>query len=209
MDEAWSFLMRKILLLVLAITSASGCAAARGAAGNVPEVALRRGSNWATYNVKPPQITGETASLKLEAGHLRGFLSSRALDVQVEPEGATGFGPGGPVDVTISRDSDGTRVDGLWNGAPVNFVFSPSRVKGSVVVWQGRTAAQQASCAYDLDKIEPNGAVSGSSTCAGMPQQTRLEVSAATAKVLTPSEPAIFLVTALSAPPLSPNERRL
>jgi hypothetical protein len=102
-----------------------------------------------------------------------------------------------------------TRVDGMWNGAPVNLSFSPSGVKGSVVVWQGRLASQQGSCAYDLDKIEPNGAITGSSTCAGMPQTTRLEVQAATAEVLTPSELAVLLVAALSSPPLSANEGRL
>jgi hypothetical protein len=79
-------------------------------------------------------------------------------------------------------------------------------VKGSVVVWQGRTSSQKSSCGYDLDKLEPNGALSGISTCEGMPQQTRLEVHAGAAKLLDPTELAVLLVAALSAPPVSPNE---
>jgi hypothetical protein len=42
-----------------------------------------------------------------------------------------------------------------------------------------------------------------------MPQQTRLEVQAATAEVLTSTELALLLVAALSSPPISPNEVRL
>jgi hypothetical protein len=201
--------MRRLALRVSLLASLAGCATARGSAGTDAEVALRRGSAWATYSLKPPEITGPSASLRIEDGRLRGLLASRAVDIKIQPDGASGFGPGGPVNVTIEREPDGTRVEGLWNGAPVNFVFSPAEVKGSVVVWQGRLGVQQASCAYDLRRIEPNGAVTGSSTCAGMPQETRLEVHAGTAKVLTPSELTVFLLAALSSPPLSPNERRL
>jgi hypothetical protein len=200
---------RGVRLGVLLAATSLGCAATQGGSANTPEIALKRGSAWATYTLKPPQITGPTASLVLESGHLKGLLASRSLDVEINPDGAKGYGPGGPVNLSVAHDSDGTHVDGMWNGAPVNFLFSPARVKGSVVVWQGRLASQQASCGYNLDKIEPNGAVSGSSTCAGMPQETRLEVHAATVKVLKPTELAVFLVAALSAPPVSPNERRL
>jgi hypothetical protein len=201
--------MRSSSICVALFASFLGCAASRGGPGSQPEVALRRGSTWATYSLQPPQITGPTASLKLEGGRLSGVIASRPLDLAIQTDQATGFGPGGPVNLSIERERDGTRVEGLWNGAPVHFTFSPSEVKGSVVVWQGRQAAQQVSCAYQLDHIEPNGALSGFSTCSGMPQDTRLEVNAGTAQLLTPSELVVFLVATLSSPPLSPNERRL
>jgi hypothetical protein len=185
------------------------CATLRGPAGSQPEVALRRGSSWSTYNLKLPRISGPNANMVLENGRLTGLLASRSLDVKIEEGEASGFGPGGPVNVTISRDGEETRVDGMWNGAPVNLRFAPSSVKGSVVVWQGRRVAQQASCGYNLDKVEPNGALSGTSTCQGMPQQTRLEVRAVIAKVLTPTELVVLLVAALSSPPISPNEAAL
>jgi hypothetical protein len=185
------------------------CATMRGPAGSQPQVALRRGSAWSTYNLKLPRISGPNANMVLENGRLTGLLASRSLDVKIEEGEANGFGPGGPVNVTITREGEETRVDGMWNGAPVNLRFAPSSVKGSVVVWQGRMVAQQASCGYDLDKVESNGALSGTSTCEGMPQQTLLEVQAATAKVLTPTELAVLLVAALSSPPISPNEATL
>jgi hypothetical protein len=201
--------MRKTILAIALFSIGTGCAANRGAPGGDAEVALKRGSAWATYDVDPPKITGPTSSLRLEQGRLKGLLGSRAVDIEIKPDHAAGFGPGGPVSVDISQSPDGTRVDGLWNGAPVHLHFSPAEVKGSVVVWQGRTGAQQGSCGYDLHRIEPNGAVTGTSTCLGMPQETRLEVLAATAKVMTPSELAIFLTAALSVPPISPHERWL
>lgn len=185
------------------------CATLRGPAGSEPEVALRRGSAWSTYNLELPRISGPSANMVLEDGRLTGMLASRSLDVKIEEGQASGFGPGGPVNLTITREGPETRVDGMWNGAPVNLRFAPSLVKGSVVVWQGRLVAQQASCGYHLDKVESNGALSGTSTCQGMPQQTRLEVQAATAKVLTATELTVLLVAALSSPPISPNEVRL
>lgn len=185
------------------------CASTRAADPNRPELALKRGSAWATYSIQPPRIVGPTANLRLEGGRLRGVIASRALDLKIEEGAASGFGPGGPVNLTIARDGSGTRVEGMWNGAPLGLSFEPQAVKGSVVVWQGQLASQQRSCSYNLDKVEPNGAISGSSTCAGMPQQTRLEVHAAAALVLSPSELVVLLVAALSAPPMSGDERRL
>jgi hypothetical protein len=201
------------MLVVVGIAAGFGglgaCGTMRGPAGSTPEVALRRGSAWSTYNLKLPRISGPNANMVIEDGRLTGLLASRSLDVKIEDGEASGYGPGGPVNVTVTREGGETRVAGMWNGAPVNLRFAPSSVKGSVVVWQGRMVAQQASCGYNLDKVEPNGALSGTSTCHGMPQQTRLEVQAATAKVLTPTELAVLLVAALSAPPISPNEVRL
>jgi hypothetical protein len=194
------------LLMISAASAFSGCAST-GAKGDAPaEVALRRGGSWATYSIKPPRIVGPTAALELKDDSLHGMLASRSMDVKITDGGASGFGPGGPVNITITPQDGQTIVDGLWNGGPVHFVFAPDGVKGSVVVWQGRMAAQQASCSYTLDKLEPSGAHSGVSICGGMPQDTRLEVLASTAKVLDPNELAVLLVAAFSAPPLATNE---
>jgi hypothetical protein len=195
--------------LVGVVIALTGCAGLRGTPGSKPELALRRGSAWATYTVKPPHITGPSANLVLDDGRLNGFLASGAVDIRIEDDGATGYGPSGPIQLDILREPGETRVDGLWNGAPVHFLFSPEEVRGSVVVRQGKMAVQQSSCAYALGRSEANGALSGSSTCAGMPQQTRLEVHAATAEVLSASELVVLLVAALAAPPISPNEQPL
>ena len=202
--------MRRVwLFLIAGIASGAigSCAGFRGAGGDRPELALKRGSAWATYTVQLPYIKGRAANLKLEDGRLRGLLGSRTMDVKIEDDGASGFGPGGPVALTVSREGDETRVDGLWNGGPVNLRIDGSKLKGSVVVFQGVIGSDEVSCGYNLEKVDVRGALSGTSTCAGMPQQTRLEVTGPTATVLKPNELIVLLVAALSAPPVSPNER--
>jgi hypothetical protein len=58
------------------------------------------------------------------------------------------------------------------------------------------------SCEYYLDKVTSDGALNGGSTCAGMPQQTRLEVPAVAKAWMTHSELVTVLVAVLSAPPV-------
>jgi hypothetical protein len=61
---------------------------------------------------------------------------------------------------------------------------------------------QDVSCEYYLDQIGSDGALNGGSTCAGMPQQTRLEVPALAKTWLTHPELVTVLVAVLSAPPI-------
>lgn len=173
-----------------------------------PTIAIRRGSAWATYSFALPRIVGSTAELRLEDGVLRGLMASRGMDVTIRPGQATGHGPTGPVNVTITEEQDRIEVHGLWNGSPAHLTMSPSLVRASVVVGRGRTGANELSCGYQLDRLEPSGALVGSSACAGMPQETRLEVDTPLRAQLAPRELAVFLLAALAAPPLSPNEWR-
>jgi hypothetical protein len=121
---------------------------------------------------------------------------------------ATGFGPRGPVNLSVTKQGERTEVQGTWNGAPAHLVFDPCGLRGSLVVRRGRTAAEEISCSYQLERREPGGALVGFSTCAGMPQDARLEVDAAIQTVLSPPELAVFLVAALAAPPFAPREWR-
>ena len=197
------------LLSIVAVSSIIAACASNGAhRPGAPGVAIRRGSTWATYSFKPPRIVSPSGELQLEDGVLRGFMSSRVVDVRIGDEGATGFGGGGPVNLTIAERDGRIEVDGLWNGGPVHLVFAPALVRGSVIVGRGRTGAQEVSCAYQLDRLEPSGALVGFSTCAGMPQETRLEVDAGVRAVLTPRELAVFLVAVFAAPPFAPHEWR-
>jgi hypothetical protein len=61
---------------------------------------------------------------------------------------------------------------------------------------------QDMSCEYYLDKLTPDGALNGGSICAGMPQQTRLEVPAVARAWMTHAELVTVLVAVLSAPPV-------
>jgi hypothetical protein len=189
-------------------TTVMSCATDGSQRQGRPSVAIRRGSTWATYSFALPRIIGPSVELQLKDGVLRGFMASRALDVTIRPGEAMGSGPSGPVNLRIVERDGQVEVDGLWNGAPAHLVVSPSILRGSVVVGRGRTGAQEVSCGYQLDRVESNGALAGSSACAGMPQETRLEVDSALREQLRPHELAVFLLAALAAPPLSTHEWR-
>ena len=57
------------------------------------------------------------------------------------------------------------------------------------------------SCEYFLDKLGTDGALTGGSTCAGMPQATRLEVPRIAQAWLTRAELVTVLVAVLASPP--------
>jgi hypothetical protein len=152
-------------------------------------------------------VIGPTAELQLKDGVLRGLMSSRALDVAIAGTEANGFAPGGPASLKITERDGVVEVDGLWNGGPVHFAFGPASVRGSAIVARGRTGSRELSCGYQLDKVDASGAFVGSSGCSGLPQETRLEVSPAVRRMLSPSELAVFLVAALASPPFAPGER--
>lgn len=197
----------KAATLGLFVPALSSCATNGNRTDDRPEIGLRRGSAWATYSFALPRVIGPTAELQLKDGVLRGLMSSRALDVTVGPTEANGFAPGGPASLKISERDGVVEVDGLWNGGPLHLTFGPSFVRGSAIVARGRTGARELSCGYQLDRVDASGAFVGSSTCSGMPQETRLEVHPAIRRMLSPSELAVFLVAALAAPPFSPQER--
>jgi hypothetical protein len=200
--------MRRDGIAVLAVAClVLGCAGTRGsgrpgAGAGKPEIAIKRGAAWATYAIDPPRIVGPTAELQFSDGNLRGLIGSRALNVTIRDAGADGLGPSGPVNLTVDNGNGETKVDGLWNGAPVHFVFAPNLVKGSVAVRSGRTGADERSCSYQLDQVDKNGALVGYSTCSGLPQLTRLEIDAPVARLLKPNQLAVFLVAAFASPPL-------
>jgi hypothetical protein len=58
------------------------------------------------------------------------------------------------------------------------------------------------SCEYYLDQLSSDGALNGGSTCAGMPQQTRLEVPRIAQAWMTRAELVTVLVAVLSSPPI-------
>jgi hypothetical protein len=193
--------LKKIIAGLAVLFAFTACATTGNRAQGRPGVALRRGSAWVTYSFALPRIIGPTADLQLRDGVFRGLVDGRAVEVKVGQGEAAGFAPRGPASLKISEHDGQVDVDGMWNGGPVHFAFAPSFLRGSVVVVQGRTGAQELSCGYQLDRVEPDGALVGSSACSGMPLETRLEVDPALRQLLSPTELAVFLVTALAAPP--------
>lgn len=195
--------------LLVSVPGAGGCAHRGGGGGEVnPAIAIRRGGSWASLGVALPHITGPTGQLKLENGELSGVLGGRSLQVRIEGDQAEGFGPSGPVQIAITREGGALRVDGLWNGGPVHLKLGPEGLRASVIRRGSPVTASQQSCAYTLDRVGPRGAVEGTSICAGMPQETRLEIDPRVRAALRPSELSVLLVALLSAPPSGgPSER--
>jgi hypothetical protein len=159
-----------------------------------------------------------------------GTAPSGTLRVKISENGAEGFGPLGPVSMTYTADDRGIEVEGLWNGGRIHFVFSQDSLKGTIAsnsFFYGRANPADAhgmqsfqnssqlasmadsvdplpsdvSCEYYLNEVNNDGSLSGGSTCAGMPQQTRLEVPEAARTLLTQPELVTLLVAVLSAPP--------
>jgi hypothetical protein len=173
-----------------------------------PEIAIVRGTTWATYSFHPPRISGPTADLEFKDGRLRGFLSGNSLDLQIRNGEVSGYAPAGPVQADVIVDGIEAAVEGQWNGKPVNFRFSPEGAKGSITVARGRMGVNDMACSYSFDKVQSDGSLTGSTTCTGSFQDVRLHVDPGVRNLLTPSELIVFLVAALGNPPESPADFR-
>ena len=174
-----------------------------------PALSVKRGSAWASLLLAPPSITGPNVQLTLKGGELKGMLDGGSVGLTIEDTRVTGFGPSGPVNMEIVRDRETLKVDGMWNGGPVHLSFGLDGVRGSVIRRGTRLASVDHSCAYTLTKFDKNGtAVTGSSICSGMPQNTTLEIDPRVQTMLRPAEMGTLLVALLSAAPVNlPGER--
>ena len=172
--------------------------------------------------LKNSVLTGAVSGGTAPAGTLR---------VNITKDGAEGFGPLGPVSLDFFVEEASTTVEGTWNGGRVHLVFARDSLRGTVASnsffysksnsagmagseafrnprLRGRAAdmidplPSDVSCEYYLDSLSSDGALNGGSTCAGMPQQTRLEVPSVAKAWMTHSELVTVLVAVLSAPPI-------
>jgi len=210
---------------VFTLTLLAGClprAAPRPAA---PQIGLSRGARWSVLSLEPPHLSGPFFELILREHVLTGWVSGEtapggALRVRIEPDHVAGFGPLGPVAMDIDEQPDLLAVEGLWNGQRCKLAFTPEGMRATVAD-NARPAvrspldrmgiglqplARDSSCQYVLDHRDPDGGLSGTSICAGMPQQTRLEVPAIADALLTRAELVTVLVAFLSAPPVASSE---
>lgn len=167
------------------------------------EIGLRRGAVWNTVTVKRPHIIGPRVNLKLEGSELRGQLDGRGVHVTIGKDGAEGSAPFGTVALDISDGPTELRVSGSWNGSRADVKVTAESLRATVAVWNGRTLASVQSCQYVLNRLERDGARTGSSTCSGMPEATVLEVPAAIANELSRQELLVVLLALLSVPPMT------
>ncbi len=237
--------LRQVVWLVAAAWGV-GCAESgqagtpQGGGDGTPQIGLRRGSRWSVLSVKPPYLNGPQFHFLLKNRVLTGSVSGGTapagnLRVNIEPGGAEGFGPLGPVAMDFIHDTDSTVADGVWNGGRVHIIFKKDSINGTVQTnsfFHGKTdpsaargmesfraselnrttrnspgfdladpLPQNVSCQYFLTEVSEDGALQGGSICAGMPQQTRLEVPTVAEVWLTRPELVTILVAVLSSPP--------
>jgi hypothetical protein len=174
--------------------------------------------------LKNSVLTGAISGGTAPAGTLRvnikpdgaegfGPLGPVSLDFFSDESTTTAEGTwnGGRVHLVFSRDSLKGTV------ASNSFFYSKTHAAGTSGMESfrnprlrafGRSAdhidplPSDVSCEYYLDQLTADGALNGGSTCAGMPQQTRLEVPRIAQAWMTRAELVTVLVAVLSSPPL-------
>ncbi len=196
---------------VLALALLAGCGnRALGLAelrGGV-EMGVRRGAAWTTLTVKPPHIIGPRTNLSLRSDLLRGTIDGRGTSITMDETGAHGSGPFGSIAISIEDREDALVVEGTWNGSRAHFRVTQDSFRGTIPVVVGGTMEGVQSCQYTLDTLAPDGAWTGTSTCHGMPEQTRLEVPAKIQDWLTRKELTVVILVLLSSPPTTSLEDR-
>lgn len=160
--------------------------------------------------VVPPYLSGPFFSLQLRQNVLSGWVSGDtapggSLHVTIEDDGAAGHGPHGPVAMDFFEQDADTVAEGVWNGQRVHLVFGEQGLRGTVADKDsGRGADKRGSwCQYVLDHADGPRTFTGVSICAGLPQQTRLDVPPAALSFLRRPELVTLLVVLLSSPPLA------
>ena len=105
------------------------------------------------------------------------------------------------------EERDGSvEISGVWNDDRVHFQVSAESLRGTItgVIEASFGRPSDWHCQYVLDKVESDGARTGTSICSGMPQETRLEFPSAVDKWLGRGETVVVLLALLaSAPPTS------
>lgn len=183
------------------------------------EVALQRGSGWSTMMVRPPYIIGRSTSLTLSPGRVRGSNGSGIVGVALTTNEATGQAPG-RVQLGFARGEDEFLIEGTWNGQLARVRTTPRSLHANIfavldpndgftlrgdTTRRGRSAPSPGDpgvvhCVYNLDTLGDDGSLSGSSTCHGLPEPTRLEIPRTVQAWLSEPELAILLLVVLSNP---------
>jgi hypothetical protein len=171
------------------------------------EIAIRRGSGWTTLSVKPPYIIGPRTNLRLENATFRGSIDNQSVRILIDAEGAHGFGPFGPIAIAIEDGVDALVVQGQWSGSRVHLRITGESFRATVPIWNANDVASTMSCQYVLDTVEPDGAWSGTSTCNGLPEVTRIEIPDQVQSWFTRTELTVILLALLSSPPTTGMER--
>jgi len=198
---------RALLVSGLVAATAAGCGhGGEGASGPRTgiDIALKRGPAWTTFNVTPSRVIGPAGTLNFRKGELVGFLEGHAVKLEVKPDELTGTA-GGRVALDIYDEPGKIEISGVWNDARVHFEITPETLRGTIT---GGTTSMMGtpypfSCQYVLDKLESDGARTGTSICSGMPEPTRLEFPPTVEKWLSRGEIVVVLLALFASAPMT------
>jgi hypothetical protein len=196
------------LLAGIWLSSVAGCRTGAGAPSGPPppkiglEVGLKRGGSWTTFNVQPSRVVGPEATLEMKRGEISGFLNGAAVRLKAKADELTGV-VGGRVALDVEERDGNVEISGVWNDDRVHFEVTAESLRGTITgLVEDRTGRRHLwHCQYVLDKVESDGARTGTSICSGMPQQTRLEFPSAVDKWLGRGETVVVLLALLSSAP--------
>jgi hypothetical protein len=165
------------------------------------DVGLKRGGSWTTFNVRPSRFMGSTASIEFKKGHAFGFLNNESVRLDIKPDELTGVA-GGRVALDVDAQDGRVEISGLWNDERVHFVVTPDVLRGTITgARPTMMGGGLGHCQYVLDKMESDGARTGTSICSGMPEPTRLEFPNAIEKWLGRGEVVVVLLALLASAP--------
>ena len=191
-----------VLSIVLVSGLLVGCGASQPPGPQIGvDVGLKRGGSWTTFNVRPSRIIGSTASIEFKKGHAFGFLNNESVKLEIKPDELTGV-VGGRVALDVDSADGRVEISGMWNDDRVHFVVTPDALRGTITGAKPTLmGGGLGHCQYVLDKMESDGARTGTSICSGMPEPTRLEFPSTVEKWLGRGEVVVVLLALLSSAP--------
>jgi hypothetical protein len=212
------------VLWLLSLSLACAGTIAPRETGSATAIGLQRGSGNSSLMLRLPHMYGPSFMLHLSARQLTGWASGElgpagAFRVTIEQDGARGKGPHGTISVDYLDRDDHVLAEGQWNGERMHLEFSQKAIRGTVADNSARVGSQpgwkdldpeaaESSCLYSLEMVDRPGSFSGTSTCNGMPEETRFEIPAAVEALFTRAELLTVLISVLSTPPAARGERR-
>jgi hypothetical protein len=188
------------LAMASAATVLGGCAGPQVAERGRVEVALARSGRWTTFTVQAGRVFGASGSMELRGDKITGRLDGTPIRLEVGPRETTGSA-GGQVAFDVDESEGKTEISGVWNDERLHFEITPESLRGTI------TGAALGHCQYVLDRVELDGTRVGTSICAGMPADTRLDFPGPIEKLLGKSQRVALLLLLLASPPATSTER--
>lgn len=160
---------RSSFVTLVVVGGLAGCAytqplhsaSSAGQQGDPNHLVIHAQSQFIDALVTPTAMTGPNINISRSASGLRGEAYGRPVNLSVDPQAEKVDGVIGrqPVQLTVRREGEQVRVQGLLGGRLSDFVTSPQAIQGKIgpcsyqLVWTG--GAYEGSRACRRGQIEP------------------------------------------------------